>query len=121
MRYISTRGGDNDGVSAAYAIKNGLAKDGGLYMPECIPTIDEDEIVALSELDYVERAAAILYKFLDGFEYEEIYEDALGAYGGGKFNPCPAPLTDIGDGRYMLELWHGPTCAFKDMATSNPL
>lgn len=116
MRYISTRGGDNEGVSAAYAIKTGLAKDGGLYMPECIPTIDEDEIVALAELDYVERAAAILYKFLDGFEYEEIYEDALGAYGGGKFNPCPAPITDIGDGRYMLELWHGPTCAFKDMA-----
>lgn len=116
MKYISTRGGEREGVSAAYAIKTGLAKDGGLYMPDEIPTLDLDEIEALSELDYPERAASVLFKFLDGFEYEELYEDAVGAYGGGKFNPSPAPLTDLGDGRYMLELWHGPTCAFKDMA-----
>ena len=116
MKYVSTRGGEKEGVSAAYAIKTGLAADGGLYMPEEIPTVDFDEIEALSELDYPERAAAVLYKFLDGFEYEELYEDASMAYGGGKFNPSPAPITALGNGRYMLELWHGPTCAFKDMA-----
>ncbi len=116
MKYVSTRGGEKDGVSAAYAIKTGLAKDGGLYMPDEIPTLDFDEIEALAELDYPERAAAILFKFLDGFEYEELYEDAQAAYGGGRFNPSPAPITALGDGKYMLELWHGPTCAFKDMA-----
>ncbi len=116
MKYVSTRGGERDGVSAAYAIKTGLAADGGLYMPDEIPTLDTDEIEALAELDYPERAAAVLFKFLDGFEYEELYEDATNAYGGGKFNPSPAPITALGDGKYMLELWHGPTCAFKDMA-----
>ena len=116
MKYVSTRGGEKEGVSAAYAIKTGLAADGGLYMPDEIPTLDFDEIEALAELDYPERAAAVLYKFLDSFEYEELYEDAASAYGGGKFNPSPAPITELGGGRYMLELWHGPTCAFKDMA-----
>ena len=116
MRYISTRGGEKEGVTAAYAIKTGLAQDGGLYMPERIPTLDMDEIAALACLDYTERAATVLYKFLDGFEYEELYEDAVQAYGCGKFNPCPAPITELGDGQCMLELWHGPTCAFKDMA-----
>lgn len=115
MKYISTRGIDKEGVSAHEAIRRGLADDGGLYMPERIPTIDFDELYAIGELDYPERAASVLYKLLDGFEYEELYEDAVAAYGE-SFEPCPAPVADLGDGRYMLELWHGPTCAFKDMA-----
>ncbi len=116
MNYISTRGIDNKGVSSAYAIKTGLAADGGLYMPERIPGITLDEIKALSAMKYTERAAAILSKFLTDYTYEELLEDAEGAYSEAKFGPSPAPLTDLGDGIHMLELWHGPTSAFKDMA-----
>ena len=115
MNYISTRG-NSPAVSSAYAIKTGLASDGGLYMPESIPEITKDELLALAELSYPERAATILRKFLTDYTYEELLEDARAAYSEEKFTPSPAPVTDLGDGMYMLELWHGPTSAFKDMA-----
>lgn len=116
MKYVSTRGIDKEGVTSAYAIKRGLAGDGGLYMPESIPTLTEGEILELCSLPYTERAARILAKFLTDYTYEELLEDARGAYSADKFGSSPAPVTDLGDGMYMLELWHGPTCAFKDMA-----
>lgn len=116
MNYVSTRGIDNEGVSSAYAIKTGLAKDGGLYMPESIPTLSEAELKELIALPYPRRAAAILSKFLTDYTYEELLEDAEGAYSAAKFGDTPAPLTSLGGGIHMLELWHGPTSAFKDMA-----
>ena len=116
MRYISTRGQDTKGVNSAYAIKTGLAKDKGLYMPENIPTLTLDEISGMTVLSYPERVAAVLSKYLDDYSYEEILEDATAAYSKDKFRDFPAKLTDMNDGNFMLELWHGPTCAFKDMA-----
>ena len=116
MKYISTRGAHKDGVSSAYAIKTGLASDGGLFMPDTIPSIDLEFIKSLVPLNYTERAAKILQLFLTDFEYNELLEDAEDAYGGGKFTPSPALVTRIDDSTYMLELWHGPTSAFKDMA-----
>ena len=116
MKYISTRGAHRDGVSSAYAIKTGLASDGGLFMPESIPEIDLDFIKSIAELSYPERAAKILSLFLSDYTYEELLEDASNAYSQDKFFPSPAPITELGEGKYMLELWHGPTCAFKDMA-----
>ncbi len=116
MNYISTRGIDKEGVSSAYAIKTGLAKDGGLYMPKTIPSITPDEISTLAALPYTERAAYVLSKFLTDYTYEELLADAEAAYSEAKFGSDPAPVTDLGDGVYMLELWHGPTSAFKDMA-----
>ncbi len=116
MKYISTRGVHAEGVSSAYAIKTGLASDGGLFMPESIPEIDLDFIKTLSSLSYPERAAKILSLFLTDYTYEELLEDAKGAYSSEKFIPSPAPITKLGGEKYMLELWHGPTCAFKDMA-----
>ena len=116
MKYISTRGANAEGVSSAYAIKTGLASDGGLFMPETIPEIDLDYIKELSDLSYPERAAKVLSLFLTDYEYSELLEDARAAYSETKFIPSPAPVTSIGKNRYMLELWHGPTCAFKDMA-----
>ena len=116
MKYVSTRGAHKDGVSSAYAIKTGLASDGGLFMPESIPEIDLDYIKALSALSYPERAAKVLSLFLTDYGYEELLEDAKAAYSADKFIPSPAPITELKGGRYMLELWHGPTCAFKDMA-----
>ena len=115
MNYVSTRG-NSPAVSSAYAIKTGLATDGGLYMPESIPEITKDELLALAELSYPERAAKILEKFLTDYTYGELLEDAKAAYSEDKFGASPAPVTDLGGGSYMLELWHGPTSAFKDMA-----
>ena len=116
MKYVSTRGAEAQGVTSAYAIKTGLASDGGLYMPQSIPEIKLDFIKELSALTYPERAAKILSLFLTDYTYEELLEDARGAYSEDKFIPSPAPVSSLGNGRYMLELWHGPTCAFKDMA-----
>lgn len=115
MNYVSTRGA-GDTVSSAYAIKTGLAKDGGLFMPESIPSLTEREIEELAGEKYTVRAAKILSKFLTDYTYEELLEDAEGAYAENKFTPSPAPISSLGDLGYMLELWHGPTSAFKDMA-----
>ena len=116
MKYISTRGAEAQGVSSAYAIKTGLASDGGLFMPESIPQIDLDFIKELSALSYPERAARVLSLFLTDYTYEELLSDAEAAYSKDKFIPSAAPVTSLGENKYMLELWHGPTCAFKDMA-----
>ena len=116
MKYISTRGAHTEGVSSAYAIKTGLCSDGGLFMPESIPEIDLEFIKELGVLSYPERAARVLSLFLSDYTYEELLEDATMAYSDEKFIPSPAPITELSGGRYMLELWHGPTSAFKDMA-----
>ena len=116
MKYISTRGAEAQGVSSAYAIKTGLASDKGLYMPMGIPTLELSEIEALIDNTYPERAAKILSKYLTDFSFEELLEDAEGAYSSEKFSDFPAKLTKMNLGGAMLELWHGPTSAFKDMA-----
>ena len=116
MKYISTRGAHSEGVSSAYAIKTGLASDGGLFMPESIPEIKLEFIKELAELPYEERATKILSMFLTDYTRDELLEDCKAAYSAEKFIPSPAPITSLSGGKYMLELWHGPTCAFKDMA-----
>ncbi len=116
MKYISTRGADSNGVNSSEAIKRGLASDGGLYMPEYIPTVDEDFIRQLAALTYPERCAKILSLFLTDYSYDELLADANAAYSDDKFVPSAAPISKLGENKYMLELWHGPTSAFKDMA-----
>ena len=116
MKYISTRGAHSEGVSSAYAIKTGLASDGGLFMPESIPEINLEYIKDLADMPYEERAAEILSLFLTDYTKDELIEDCKAAYSAEKFIPSPAPITTLSGGKYMLELWHGPTCAFKDMA-----
>ena len=115
MKYISTRGGDIS-ASSAFAIKQGLSPDGGLFMPEGIPKIDINFIKRLTSLSYAERAAEILSMFLTDFSYDEILCHAKSAYSNEKFGEAPAPVYNLGDGISILELWHGPTSAFKDMA-----
>lgn len=115
MDYISTRG--NGGVtSAAGAIKQGLAGDGGLFMPSELPKIDERELERLSGMSYPERAASILSRFLTDYTYEELLCDCEEAYGEERFPGGAAPISALGDKLRILELWHGPTSAFKDMA-----
>ncbi len=116
MKYISTRNSAGEAVSSAYAIKQGLAPDGGLYMPAELPTFDESDFNELCKLDYAGRAAYVMSKFLTDYTYEELLEDCKVAYGRDRFPDGAAPLRQLGANIRMLELWHGPTSAFKDMA-----
>ena len=114
MDYISTRG-KAAAVSAAQAIKQGIAEDGGLYLPKKFPEIGKDYIEELCALSYHERAARILSLFLEDYTKEELLTDCKAAYTD-RFDGAAAPVKRL-DGRFsVLELWHGPTCAFKDMA-----
>ena len=115
MLYNSTR--DNSvKVTSARAINNGISAEGGLFVPEQLPKISADELHALAEKPYVGRAAAVLKLFLSDFTDEEIADCVKGAYCGTFDNDEPAPLVAMPDGTHILELWHGPTGAFKDMA-----
>lgn len=116
MNYFSTRDSQKQTVSAAMAIKQGLAKDGGLFVPEAIPTLTENEVMALCKMSYPERAATILSKFLTDYTYEELLADSKAAYAEESFPGGAAPLKKVNDSLFSLELWHGPTAAFKDMA-----
>lgn len=116
MHYVSTR---ESGLrlSAAQAIAQGLSTDGGLLTPAELPRLSLEELERLGKLEYQGRAAYVMGRFLDGFGPEELAEYAAAAYGGGKFDtPEVAPVVPLDENTAMLELWHGPTCAFKDMA-----
>lgn len=115
MNYISTRTAGGEKKSAAYVIKKGLAPDGGLYVPENIPSLGREEIEELIGMSYTERAAYILSLFLTDYTKEELKNAAEAAYSTAKFGGPAAPIAKVGDD-YFLELWHGPTSAFKDMA-----
>ena len=115
MQYVSTRG-MSEKVSSAQAIKQGLAGDGGLFMPETIPQLTVFDLEKLIGMTYEERAAKIMSLYLSDYTYEELLGDCKKAYAPDRFVGGACPLTAIGDSLRVLELWHGPTCAFKDMA-----
>ena len=113
MKFISTRGGEK--VTGAQAIVKGLSDNGGLFVPETFPKVSGEELEEMLYMSYPERAAKVLYKFLDDYDEKELLSACEAAYA--KFEgDDPAPLVKIKDGVYILELFHGPTCAFKDMA-----
>ena len=115
MLYNSTR--DNlQMVESASAIAHGISKEGGLFVPQSIPTLSKEDFLALKKMNYVERAKYILKLFLTDFSVEELDYCAKGAYIGSFDNDLPAPLYALSDKVNILELWHGPTCAFKDLA-----
>ena len=116
MMYQSTRDSSHKKYTAAEVIKMGLAPDGDLFIPETIPTLTTDEIESLCRDTYPVRAAKILGKFLTDYTYEELLSDCEAAYAETSFPGGAAPLVHVHDSIYSLELWHGPTAAFKDMA-----
>ncbi len=115
MEYTSTRN-NQIRVTAAQAIAGGISPEGGLYVPTSLPTLTMADIAELVPLSYKERAFKVLSRFLTDFTAEEVEKCCAAAYGERFDTPEIAPLHELGDGRYILELWHGPTCAFKDMA-----
>ena len=116
MFYTSTRN-KSVRVTASQAITNGISEEGGLFVPEEIPAVSREFIRNLAGLDYIGRAKEILSLYLTDFSEEEIDACVQGAYREGKFNSLAvAPTVQLEEGVSILELWHGPTCAFKDMA-----
>ena len=116
MHYVSTRDSSRR-LTASQAIVEGLSRDGGLYLPESIPQLALADIRALARLSYPERAAKIMKLYLEEFSEEELLGFAQKAYGPAKFDTsAAAPVVQLADNTYIQELWHGPTCAFKDMA-----
>lgn len=116
MYYKSTRNSEIS-VSSAQAIAQGISKEGGLFVPSEIPSVTQEEITALGKMTYAQRAAAIFSKYLTDFTQSEIEYCTDNAYTDKNFDSENiAEIAHLFDGTYMLELWHGPTCAFKDMA-----
>lgn len=116
MLYNSTRNSELK-VSSAKAIAQGISEEGGLFVPESLPKLTLDDIKTLSEKSYVERAKYVLSGFLTDFTEQELNYCVENAYTAEKFKTDDiAQLAHLYNGTYMLELWHGPTCAFKDMA-----
>ena len=115
MRYSSTRD-KNATASAAEAIAHGISVEGGLFVPDTIPVFKKEDFENLQGLDYVGRAKYVLKQFLTDFSDEEISLCAMGAYKGNFDEDKPAPVKSLDETTHILELWHGPTCAFKDLA-----
>lgn len=116
MFYNSTRNSSVK-VSSAEAITQGISAEGGLFVPESIPALTLDEVKAVGEMSYADRAAYVFAKYLTDFTEAEIRYCTDNAYSTKNFETENiAEMAHLFDGTYMLELWHGPTCAFKDMA-----
>lgn len=116
MYYKSTRNSSVN-VTSAQAIAQGISKDGGLFVPSELPKITLDDVKALGDMTYAQRAFFVFSKYLTDFTETEIKYCVESAYNTKNFDSENiAELAHLFDGTYMLELWHGPTCAFKDMA-----
>ncbi len=115
LMFRSTRNADNR-VTASQAILKGLAEDGGLYVPEQLPKLDVP-VEALADMDYHETAYAVMKQFLTDYTEDELKECIRRAYDE-KFDTKEIAPLKKADGRFYLELFHGATIAFKDMALS---
>ena len=115
MRYISTRG-SSDALTFEQAMMTGLARDGGLYVPETVPTLTTKRIADMAGKSYEEVAFEVMRPFIgDTFtddEFKGLIKNAYAGFG----HAARAPLVQLDANHYLLELFHGPTLAFKDFA-----
>ena len=116
MKYLSTRD-KSIRITPAEAIAQGLSHDGGLYVPEVFPRLPDGALKELCQMNYRQRAVYIMSMYLEGFSTTELDAFTQKAYGPSGFDdPQVAPVHTLDENTHFLELWHGPTCAFKDMA-----
>lgn len=116
MLYTSTRD-KSIKVTASQAIAQGISEEGGLFVPCELPQFSLDKINSMVSMCYIDRAKTVLKEFLTDFTEEELNYCVEGAYAQSKFSSEKiAPTVNVCGNKNILELWHGPTCAFKDMA-----
>ncbi len=115
MRYISTRGQAPD-LSFEEAMLTGLARDGGLYVPTEVPVMAAADIAALAGLPYEEIAYRVMRPFVEGSFGDSEFAQIIGRAYAGFGHDAHAPLVQLGPNHFLLELFHGPTLAFKDFA-----
>jgi len=114
--YRDTRGLLDRPRTFSETLLEGLAPGGGLFVPERLPRLDPDALVRLAGLPYHERAATVFAAFGLDLPPQRQRDLLAAAYGPAFDTPAVAPLREVAPGRWLLELWHGPTLAFKDMA-----
>ncbi len=115
MRYVSTRG-QAPVLGFEEAMMTGLARDGGLYVPESVPVMTTTEIAALAGLPYEEVAFRVMRPFVAGAFDDAAFRGLIGAAYKGFGHVARAPLVQVGPAHFLCELFHGPTLAFKDFA-----
>lgn len=115
MLYISTRG-DAPELAFDNVLLAGLASDGGLYVPKSYPALGRDEIAALAGVSYAEAASRLVAPFVGAAFPENVLREATRSAYAGFSHAAVAPLVQIGDNLFVLELFQGPTLAFKDLA-----
>lgn len=115
MKYVSTRG-DAPVLGFDDVLLAGLARDGGLYLPETWPTLSPATLAGFSGLGYGEVATRIMAPFLGGGIDEELVREIVTEAYARFRHPAVVPLRQVGDNEWVLELFHGPTLAFKDVA-----
>ena len=115
MRYVSTRG-ETAPLDFVDVMLAGLARDGGLYVPETWPALERGTIAGLAGKPYAEVAVEVMRPFVAGSiadaEFARMAQEAYGTFR----HPATAPLVQLSPGLFVLELFHGPTLAFKDLA-----
>ena len=115
MQYVSTRG-KAPALGFEDTMLSGLARDGGLYVPETIPMLSADDIRAMQGLPYEEVAFRVMRPFVGDAFTDEVFADLIAKAYGVFGHDARAPLVQLGSGHFLLELFHGPTLAFKDFA-----
>ncbi len=115
MQYISTRGAAPV-LNFEATMLTGLARDGGLYLPEYVPPMTQGEIAALAGLSYEELAYVIMRPFIGDTFTDDEFRDLIAQAYAGFDHPARAPLKQLASNHFLLELFHGPTLAFKDFA-----
>ncbi|MBZ8133442.1 threonine synthase [Afifella sp. IM 167] len=115
MRYVSTRG-EAPALGFRDVVLNGLASDGGLYLPEEWPSFSRDEIAALANRPFQDIAFAVMSRFAGGEIADAALKDIIAEAYRGFRHPAVTPLVQIAPAHFLLELFHGPTLAFKDVA-----
>ncbi len=115
MKYVSTRG-KAPALTFEEAMLSGLARDGGLYVPETVPQMSAEDIRALHGLPYEEVAFRVMRPFVGDVFTDEVFADLIAKAYAGFGHGARAPLVQLAPGHFLLELFHGPTLAFKDFA-----